>query len=260
MQDLIQNRWAGVGMLRQLIGNVEDNDRRKIVTSVVIGVAFIAVEVEHSQVGLCANIAYTDKGGCNVFEMAGRLAGSSVEEIFGLATEYGYVSRSIALAAVNAIGDACLGSIDGDILDVLDLSGTRVAVIGLIEPVVEALERKGCEISVFDKRNMTHPLIRPVEEMKKYVSDATFVIITATTIINDTLTEILHLSRNAKDVILMGPTTPMHGQVFKAAGVTWLAGSKVLDGRKAMQIVMEGGGTRALYRLGAVKKVIQRVA
>ncbi len=247
-------------MLRQIIEVVGESDLHRIVTKVVIGVAFIAVEVDGSQVGLCASITESGQEECKAFEMAGRLAGSTVEEILGLASEYGYISRSIALATVNAINDACLGSVDGDVMDLLEFDGNRVAIIGMIEPVVEMLERRGCEISVFDTRNVSHPLIRPVEDMERYVSDATMIIITATTIINETLTEILRLSKNAKEVILMGPTTPMMAQIFAGTGVTWLAGSKVLDGASVMRIVMEGGGTRSLFRSGAIKKVVQKVA
>ncbi|HEX8545054.1 MAG TPA: DUF364 domain-containing protein [Pseudomonas sp.] len=71
---------------------------------------------------------------------------------------------------------------------------------------------------------------------------ADWVFISASSIANKTLPRLLELSRHAQ-VVLMGPSLPWLRQ-WQQWGVNYLAGVRVLDATAALQVTMEGGGTR----------------
>ena len=72
------------------------------------------------------------------------------------------------------------------------------------------------------------------------------VILSATALLNRTLDGLLDLCLNAREVAILGPSTPLLPQVFAARGVSLLSGVQVVNPERALRIVSEGGGTRQL--------------
>jgi uncharacterized protein (DUF4213/DUF364 family) len=64
--------------------------------------------------------------------------------------------------------------------------------------------------------------------------------------LNNTLEKILNNLENPRWVSILGPSTPVCPDIFAGTPVTHLGGSVVLDRKKVMQIVSEGGGTPAM--------------
>lgn len=243
-------------MMKQLLETASDAEKHLRVEAVVLGLGYIAVELEGQRVGLSANIADTSMSGCSVFSRAGTLKGSPLADILDLGTTDHLLSRAIALAAVNALNNTPDLAQGVDVMERMAVqSGDRVAMVGFIEPVAMMLKKAGAQVSVFEKRALEAPLIRPKEDMAQAFAEADIIIVSATTIMNRTIGELLALPNTARDVIIMGPSTPMVPEVFGSTPVTYLAGSAVTDGEKALQIVMEGGGTQKLYQSGAMKKI-----
>ena len=194
--------------------------------------------------------------GCSVYSRAGTLKGSTVAEIVELGAKEHLFSGAIALAAINAIRNTVDLSTGVDVFERMAVQrGEMIVMVGFIAPVAQMLKKAGAEVSVFEKRELDTGFIRPVQEMPTAFAEADIIILSATTIMNNTIGELLSLPNTARDVILMGPSTPMIPDAFAATTITYLAGSAVTDGKKAIQIVMEGGGTQALYRAGAMKKI-----
>lgn len=71
-------------------------------------------------------------------------------------------------------------------------------------------------------------------------------IITATTLLNDTIEEVLNSLGNPRHVAILGPSTPLCPVIFQNTPVTHLGGAVIRDTNKVMQIISEGGGTRAM--------------
>ncbi|MEA2101069.1 MAG: DUF364 domain-containing protein [Thermodesulfobacteriota bacterium] len=248
-------------MLNTLLSCVSDAESSRRITKAVVSTAYCAVEVEGAGVGLCANLSSGNNGFECCFDRAGCLAGSTLKDLIAYNSGNGFVSRSLALAALNAVkADQIKGS-SGDIFENISIKkSTKVAMVGYIAPVVRLIVDMGAELSIFERRDISSPLIHSPEEMPEILLSSEVVIVSATSIINDTLEEILGYTSGAEAVVLMGPSTPMAGgDIFAGSGVTWLAGASVADASRAMEIVMEGGGTQALYRAGALNKIIQKV-
>ncbi|HHU03620.1 MAG TPA: hypothetical protein GXZ81_01190, partial [Fastidiosipila sp.] len=63
--------------------------------------------------------------------------------------------------------------------------------------------------------------------------------------------------QNAREVCLVGASTPLSPEIFEKYNVSLLAGSVVTDPDLALQIVSQGGGTGALKP--AMDHVLQRI-
>jgi uncharacterized protein len=83
------------------------------------------------------------------------------------------------------------------------------------------------------------------------------VILSATTLLNRTIDGLLQLCQNAREVAILGPSTPLLPEAFGTHGVTLLSGIQVIDPQRALRIVSEGGGTRQFG--GAVRKLTVRL-
>ncbi len=246
--------------MEQLLETVSDTEQQLRIQRVVLGLGYIAVQLENGHVGLSANIVHTRTTNCTVFKNAGTLKGSTVGEVLSFGMKEDLISRAICLATINAIMNTEGCGQTADVFDKISIhSGDRIAMIGLIEPIVAMLTKKGCEVQVFEHRSVDHPLVCDQETMASSCSQADIVIVTATSLINNTFGDIIKNLGTSRDVILMGPSTPMAKERFVSTPVTYLAGSVVVDPEKTLDIVMEGGGTQALYRTNAMKKIHMEV-
>jgi hypothetical protein len=68
-------------------------------------------------------------------------------------------------------------------------------------------------------------------------------IVTATTLLNQTLEEILNELGRPRHVALIGPSTPLCEEIFRRSPVTHLGGSAIVDAAGLLQVISEGGGT-----------------
>ncbi len=246
-------------MLKHIISEIENTDRRRKVRNAVLGLGYIAVEVEGCGVGLAANLGVSSNS-CTAFRRAGTLKGSSAGELLGLAGENDDLSHALALATLNAlISPRCMGEDDELFEHMGAVDGGYAAMVGLIPPVVRLLRERGMTVDVFDKRDLSGAFLRRPDEMAEVFSRADIIVITATAIINGSLSGLLDMAAKAREVILMGPSTPMLPEMFLSTPVTYLAGCRIVDACKAFDIIMEGGGTEILFRQGAMKKINRKV-
>ncbi len=67
--------------------------------------------------------------------------------------------------------------------------------------------------------------IRSMNEQAELLPKCDIVILTGTTVINETIDNILKICSNAKAIIMIGPSTPMFPEAFKNTNIKVLAGS-----------------------------------
>ena len=78
-------------------------------------------------------------------------------------------------------------------------------------------------------------------------------LITSTSILNGTIDDLLCVTEGFREVVMLGPSTPLVPEVFQETPVSCLSGVIVVRPMEILQIVSEGGGTR--YFHNAVDKV-----
>jgi len=78
-------------------------------------------------------------------------------------------------------------------------------------------------------------------------------VITSTSIVNQTIDRLLEAACNCREVVLLGASTPLVPPAFAGTPVTLLSGVVVLDPGEILRRVSEAGGTRSFK--GHVQKL-----
>jgi hypothetical protein len=69
-------------------------------------------------------------------------------------------------------------------------------------------------------------------------------LITATSIINHSIDELLEASLNCRSVAILGASTPLLAEAFSSRNVSLLSGVVALDPASIFHVISEGGGMR----------------
>jgi hypothetical protein len=162
------------------------------------------------------------------------LSSNSLERAVGLAT-------ANALAAERGLADAS----EGDILDTLVLRPEdRVGMVGFFGPLVPRIEERVGSLVIFERTAGMAPGAEPAERASALLPACSVALITSTTLINGSLDALLHAAAACREVVLLGPSTPLLPEAFRGTSVTWLSGLVVTHAPEILRVVSEGGGTR----------------
>lgn len=91
------------------------------------------------------------------------------------------------------------------------------------------------------------------------MSKAYYLIITGTTLINDTLEELLRLKKADARVVLLGPTVGMLPEAFFRRDVDVLGGIMVTNADQLFDLILDAGSGYHFFGKGAERVVIQAV-
>jgi uncharacterized protein (DUF4213/DUF364 family) len=170
-------------------------------------------------------------------EQAGHLTEKSALELCQLAHSDSLLEISIGLAAINSM----LPGVQGEELNAEQLivekgTGKRIAVIGHFPFVARIKDRAGA-LWVLEKRLQPGDL--PESEAGQLLSQADVVAISATTLINRTLSGILQRCRKESFRIMLGATTPL-SLVLLDIGLDALCGVQITDLQMVLRHIQEG--------------------
>lgn len=187
--------------------------------------------------------------GCTAFSGKRPIAGSPAEEVLRYLDSEGLVESALGLATANALANRALSrGVTGDVLKYVELFPTdAVAMVGFFAPLVAELQDRVAELEIFEEQTGLLPHLRRASEAVSAIPRYDVALITSTTIINDTVDELLEAARDCREIVLVGPSTPLITEAFEDMAVTWLSGIAVDDADGLLRLVSEGGGTR-LFR------------
>ena len=163
------------------------------VREVRIGVGYTAVALNRRGTGLAAVIRENMASHCGVVAKAGKLSGMPASELLlYLVNSCNAVERALGLATANAILSAEAPQEESDTLALMNLSsGDHVAMVGFFRPLVRRIEETGAKLTVLEK-NKALPDILSFKSRGNVLKTCTVAIITATSILNNTLETILN--------------------------------------------------------------------
>ena len=224
----------------------EGGERR--LAEVIIGLGFALVCLDDDSCGLAYTLRERLEHGCDAFDKAGELNGMALDEVLPWIGGSSVIASSIGLAAANALLQPPEEACAAELFDALDLhAGERVVTVGRFGPMENRLKGAGVELEVIEAGGSPRPL-----------DGCDVALITATSIINNTLHGLLERSGGAREVVILGPSTPYAPAAFADTPVTLLAGSVISDLAKVRTVVSQGGGTRTMGR--ALAKWVARIA
>jgi uncharacterized protein (DUF4213/DUF364 family) len=236
---------------QRLYDHLLKRDTVRKVEEVRVGLGYVAVALDKKRTGLAAVLRQDLEFHCGLLAKAGTLSGTPASDLLSyLVNGRNPLERALGLATANAILSAEAPHEEGDAIDLMNLSSNdHVAMVGLFRPLVTRIEQTGAKLTVLEKQKNRALLHIPVFSFKSrwdIFKSCTVAIITATSMLNNTLEKILNNLENPRWVSILGPSTPVCPNIFAGTPVNHLGGSVVIDRKKVMQIVSEGGGTPAM--------------
>jgi uncharacterized protein len=222
-----------------------------------IGLGYTAVLLENGNCGLAYTLHEKEYESCCVMPDAGKLAGRKASELIQWMKSPDVTACAVGLATLNAIITPPAKAVESDILDLLSVEPEdTVGMIGYFGPLVEPIKKRAPALHIFERRPDPKYGILPESAARDILPKCQVVILSATTLLNHTIDGLLDLSKTAREISILGPSTPFLPKIFGRYGVTMLSGLQVADPPQVLRIVSEGGGTRQFGR--AVRKLSLR--
>lgn len=224
-------------------------DIKEDAVDVRIGLGYTAVKLSSGQCGVACVLRHRlDSGGCSLLSQAGTLSGQDVSQLISLTCSSNIVKTSVGLAAINALAEQGRehSSSQQDLIDLLQITEKdQVGMIGCIEPLVQKIRQRTDKLFVFDEAKSELADITETRVIPDILPRCDVVLLSATTLVNKTFDALMRRSSQAREICLLGPSTPLFPEFFQSRGVTVLAGRQILDADKLLQIISEAGGTRS---------------
>lgn len=215
------------------------------VVDVRIGLGYTAVRLDNGRCGLAYTFRDEAPRGCSVMEEAGSLTGRPAEELGGWARTLDLLASAVGLATLNALVDPPRQSVESDPIELLAPGRDDiVGMVGYFGPLVAPLQKRVGSLHVFERHAGSDPGILPDWAAPAVLPGCTVIILSATALLNRTLDGLLEKCGSAREIAILGPSTPLVPEVFAPHGVTLLSGVEVVDPERLLRIVSQGGGTR----------------
>jgi uncharacterized protein len=247
----------------------------------VIGLFFTGVKLSNGIAGACATPIKTipEAVCCPTSAMAmpfpGKLRGRPALDLAKEALGDHGIRRAVGIAAMNALADTCwhrrphpetelrLGI---DAFDATEIRpGDQVVVVGAFVPFMRELKRRRQPFLVLEQDPATLkadelPFFRPAEQAYGVVPEADVLLITGTTLINDTLEELLSFAKPAARVTMVGPTVSLLPDAFLHRGADILGTVRITAPDDFLETLAEGGSGYHFLGRSAQKVVLVRRA
>jgi uncharacterized protein len=254
---------------------------RIVIERAVIGLFFTGVKLSTGAAGACATPlrSIPEAVCCPSSAMAmpfpGKLRGRLARDLLKETEATSGIRRAVGVATMNALAAMCWERCAApgvelqsgvDAYDAADIQpGEHVVVVGAFVPFLKALKRAGQPYTVLEMDAATlkpdeleH--FRPAGEASEVMPGADVVLITGTTLLNDTLENLLSLCRPNARVVIVGPTVGLHPDAFLRRGVDVLGGVRVTAPDAFLDMLAEGGSGYHFFGRSAEKVVLIRKA
>jgi len=246
---------AGRGQARMSVTDVLHGEfcRQAAQTSIAtltIGLGYTAVETTRGDVGLSYSMVDRSTG-CTHVPRYRDFEGQPASELLDLLRSEDSLERCLGVATVNALNRREALSLPrdedkGDYARAFGVGrGTRVAMVGFFGPVVAQLEALGAELHILDRGRGMGDESRFIVNLESWPE---LLVITATTILNDSFERFLDAVGKTVKVFVLGPTTPMVPAAYRQLAVHRLGGMVPVETERVVAAVRQGAGTPELSR------------
>jgi hypothetical protein len=224
-----------------------------------VGLGYTAVALEDGRCGLAYTLHEKEYESCTVIPEAGTLAGRKASELISWIKQPDQTACAIGLATANALIRPPEGAAESDILDLLAVGPENtVGMIGYFGPLVGPLRKRARTLHIFERKPIPDLGVLPDSAAGDLLPECQVVVISATTLLNQTIDGLLDNCMAAREIVILGPSTPFLPGVLSKRGITVLSGVQVVDIPQVLRVVSEAGGTRKFG--SAVRKLTLRLS
>jgi uncharacterized protein (DUF4213/DUF364 family) len=261
-----------------MIGRILGSELDEItVERAVVGLFFTGVKLSNGTAGTSATQikSIPEAVCCPSSAMAmpfpGKLRGRQAADLAREALSGHGIRRTVGIATVNALADYCWqrrAHPDVELrhgVDAFDATeirhSDRVVVVGAFVPFIKELKRRGQAFLVLEQDPATLkadelPFFRSAEQAAEILPNADVVLITGSTLVNNTLEHLLALTRPAARVTVVGPTVGMLPDAFLARGADVLGCVRITEPDPFLDLLAEGGSGYHFFGRSAQKLVL----
>lgn len=245
----------------------------------VFGLFFSGVKLSDGHGGLCFTpIKAIPQAVCcpssaKAMPLSGKLSGRSVQSYLQDIFSDNILKKTLGIATLNALSASCWElmpnkpytlELGEDAFDnIIIQPEKKTVVVGALIPMIRRLIAAKAQFHILE----LDPTTLKANEMQYYVAadraqeivpQADLLVITGTTMINDTLPELLSLAKPGAQIVITGPTVSMLPDAFWERGVTSLGGIIVTKPDELLDIISEGGSGYHFFGKSAEMFVINR--
>jgi uncharacterized protein (DUF4213/DUF364 family) len=223
-------------------------------TDVRVGLGYTAVALEDGRCGLAYTLHEGEYESCTVIADAGTLAGRKASELISWMKQLDVTACAVGLATANALIRIPPAAAESDILDLLPVQPEdAVGMIGYFGPLVGPIRERARKLHVFERKPIPDLGVLPDSAAGDLLPQCQIVVLSATTLLNHTIDALLDSCKAAREIAILGPSTPLLPEPFRKRGVTILSGVQVIDTPRVLRVVSEAGGTRSFGK--AIRKL-----
>jgi uncharacterized protein (DUF4213/DUF364 family) len=249
------------------------------VQDVVVGIFYSGIKLSNGEGGICFTPvkeipeAVCCPSSARAMPNPGKLAGRPVSDFIKRMQRGGPLQKALGIAVLNALSSTCWGKnpptdyslkmgadpVEDKVID----DDALVVVIGALVPYIRMLKQRKAPFYILEKDSRTlkkdeMAFFCPPEQANQRISEADLLIITGTTLINDTLEDILGRMRPGAEAILVGPTASMLPEAFFRRGISAIGGIVATDPDKLLDSLSKGGSGYHFYGKSADRLVIHQ--
>jgi uncharacterized protein (DUF4213/DUF364 family) len=132
-----------------------------------------------------------------------------------------------------------------DIFDEIDFRKySRIVMVGCFQSLLNKFQRENIDVAVFDNL-VSGPMIVDPRKQQQYIRKANAIILTGTSIYNETFSTLLDWTKTGCDIFVLGPSTILHPDMFLYKNINVLFGALFeKKDLQPLQIIEKGKGTR----------------
>ena len=239
------------------------------VTRAIIGLGYTGVEIQAYAYNPFLGLAHTlpsviEKTNCSKINFAGKLMEKKVGDLLQWAYKPPSLEKIIGIATLNAVSQHILEIINPykkikvDLVNYLKIDkNTKIVFIGQITPLIQSVSKITKSIIIVEDNPLISPSLNGfsiknnINKLNREDLSADILFCTGTTLINDTLEEILTLfKRYSRKIVVIGPSASLIPDILFDYGVDIVGGMKIFDSESTLRVLQEGGGTKSFKRFG----------
>lgn len=205
------------------------NYDRNLIKELVCGARYVAVLLKNGNIGLCATLG-------------NKLNADIPSQIDLNSTQHRIILNAYYNALLNYNQEY---TDEKDIFEAVDFKlFSNIVMVGNFRPVVKRFQEANIPLFIFDKKEDAEILIEMKNQME-YIQKADAIIITATSIFNQSFVELIENSSEKASIFILGPSTIMHPDMKQYKGVKMLFGSVYSpNDDRVLDVVRANLGTR----------------
>lgn len=211
----------------------------KKIKEVRVGLGLMAVELDSGPIGVTYVLRRETGHTCAALPMAGNLIGMPAGEVAGWALQgKNVITVAMGLAVLNSVAEFDKleqehGPHDSDAAFSAEIRPSdTVAVIGHIGPIIATLNNKVKRLLIFERGEGVAGQVYPESAQPELLPQCQVIFISSTSLINGTLENLLKYCTGARDVVMVGSSTPLYPEAFNGSGVTILSGTRWLPSNR----------------------------